>query len=341
MLLKKNIPFKYVFGKIKYEIIAVALYASLIALLYGSYHFTRITIPLAVPSILGTVISLLLGFRSNQAYDRWWEARHIWGAIVNESRTFARQIMSFTHDNDEGDDVQAFKDRMIRRQVAWCYSLSRHLRGEPAATGLEKYINKKELDYIRSIDHIPSVIIDMMGRDLKLALEQGWINRFQQIEIDKTISRLCDAMGKCERIKNTVFPSTYSLYIHLALMLFIILLPFSLIEYFGLMEVPLVVAISACFLLIEKMAIHLQDPFENKPTDTPMTTICASIEKNLTQLYKVAPLRARKLLPVINTDVSDTEEVAYGKAAFEQHSFDDCVVHHKGENPPEYGYYVL
>lgn len=323
MLLKKNIPFSYVFGKIRYEIIIIALYASLIALLYESYHFTRITIPLAVPAVLGTVISLLLGFRSNQAYDRWWEARHIWGAIVNDSRTLARQIISFTHDNYENDEVQSFKDRMIRRQIAWCFSLSRHLRGEPATKGLEKYISKKELDHIRRIDNVPSALMDMMGRDLKLALDEGWINRFQQVEIDRTISRLCDAMGKCERIKNTVFPSTYSLYIHLALMLFIVLLPFSVIEYFGLAEVPLVVAISACFLLIEKMAIHLQDPFENKPTDTPMTTISQGIEKNLTQLYHTEPLRTRKMQYSSTTAVVLANE-AHSHAAFDQYEQEDA-----------------
>lgn len=285
MLLKKNVPFKYVFGKIRYEIVVIALYATLIAFAYHSYHFTRITIPLAVPAVLGTVISLLLGFRSNQAYDRWWEARHIWGAIVNDSRTLSRQIMSFTYDSYDGDEVDAFKERIIRRQIAWCYALGRHLREEDVDKGLEKYLNRKELEYVRSMDNIPAALMDMMGRDLKLALESGWINRFQQIEIDRTLSRLCDAMGKCERIKNTVFPVTYSLYIHLALMLFIALLPFSVIEYFGFVEVPLVVAIAACFLLIEKMAIHLQDPFENKPTDTPVTTIARSIEKNLLQLY--------------------------------------------------------
>jgi ion channel-forming bestrophin family protein len=316
MLLKKNIPFKYVFGKIKYEIIVIALYASLIAFIYDSYHFTRITIPLAVPAVLGTVISLLLGFRSNQAYDRWWEARHIWGAVVNDSRTLARQIISFTHDDFEGSEAQAFKERVIRRQIAWSFSLGKHLRGEPAAKGLEKYLNKKELEYIRGIDNVPSALLDMMGRDLKLALEEGWINRFQQVEIDKTISRLCDSMGKCERIKNTVFPSTYSLYIHLALMLFIALLPFGVIEYFGIIEVPLVVAISACFLLIEKMAIHLQDPFENKPTDTPMTSIAQGIEKNLTQLYNIEPLRKRKILSTTNAEVVLTDEI-YSHTAFE------------------------
>jgi putative membrane protein len=265
----------------------ITLYTLLITVLYNTYHTTRITIPIAVPAVLGTVISLLLGFRSNQAYDRWWEARHIWGAIVNESRTLGRQVMHFTADSFENDDIKAFQDRMIRRQIAWTYCLGRHLRGQPATRILEKYLDDNERDYIAGVDHIPAALLDLMGRDLKLAMEEGWINRFQQVEMDQTLSRLCDAMGKCERIKNTVFPSTYSLYIHLALMLFISLLPFAVIEYFGYFEVPLVVAIAACFLLIEKMAIHLQDPFENKPTDTPMTTIAKSIETNLSQLYSL------------------------------------------------------
>ena len=287
MLLKKNIPFSYVFGKIKYEILVVALYATLIAVLYSTYHLSRITIPIAVPTILGTVISLLLGFRSNQAYDRWWEARHIWGAIVNDSRTLARQVMNFTHDSYEADEVREFQQRMINRQIAWTYCLAKHLRNQKCNGLLEKYLTREDLAYVSQVDNKPTALLELMGRDLKLALESGWINRFQQMEIDKTLSRLCDAMGKCERIKNTVFPSTYSLYIHMALLLFIALLPFGVIEYFGMFEVPLVVAISGCFLLIEKMAIHLQDPFENKPTDTPMTAIARSIENNLRQLYQL------------------------------------------------------
>lgn len=285
MLLKKNIPFKYVFGKIKWEIIAITIYTILVTILYENYHLRHISIPISVPTILGTVISLLLGFRSNQAYDRWWEARHIWGAVVNDSRTMARQIVSFTPKNADEDIVRLFRQRVIRRQIAWCYSLGKHLRGENATIGLDKYLDPKELEQVSKYDNVPAALMDRMGRDLQMALDEGWINRFQQVELDRTVSRLTDSMGKCERIKNTVFPSTYSLYIHMALMLFIALLPFGVIEYFGIFEVPLVVAISACFLLIEKMAIHLQDPFENKPTDTPMTTIAQGIEKNLSQLY--------------------------------------------------------
>ncbi|HEX2533370.1 MAG TPA: bestrophin family ion channel [Chitinophagaceae bacterium] len=293
MLLKKNIPFQYVFGKIKYEIVVIALYALLVAVLYDNYHLTRISIPISVPTILGTVISLLLGFRSNQAYDRWWEARHVWGAIVNDSRTLARQLVSFTPSGMESDPIRSYVHRNIQRQIGWCYSLALHLRGQNARAGLDKHLERSEYEALAEVDNVPSALLDRMGRDLQWALEEGWINRFQQVEIDRTLTRLTDAMGKCERIKNTVFPSTYSLYIHLSLLLFIVLLPFGVIEYFGVFEVPLVVAISACFLLIEKMAIHLQDPFENKPTDTPMTTISQNIEKNLTQLYELHAHAAR------------------------------------------------
>lgn len=286
MLLKKNIPFRYILGKIQYELLVILIYTTIIAFLHEFDRVLPISIPLAIPALLGTVISLLLGFRSNQAYDRWWEARHIWGAIVNDSRTLTRQVLTFTDVIEEGDDVHRFRERIVRRQMGWCYSLANHLRRIPASDGLEKFISRRELEAVSQYNNVPVALLEQHGRDLKRALENGWINRYQQVELDRTISRLCDAMGKCERIKNTVFPSTYSLYIHFSLLLFISLLPFGVIEYFGFLEIPLVMAVSASFLLIEKMAIHLQDPFENKPTDTPMTTISRNIEKDLRQMLR-------------------------------------------------------
>jgi putative membrane protein len=284
MLLKKNIPIGYVFGKVKVELVIILLYSLAIAVIHEWFLEVPISIPLAVPAVLGTVISLLLGFRSNQAYDRWWEARQVWGAIVNDSRTLARQVLNFTGSQYEEDEVHLWRQRMIRRQIAWCYALGQSLRRLNPTIGLEKYLSRKEMEYLTRFNNVPMAMLDQHGKDLRRALEEGYINRYQQMEIDKTLTRLCDAMGKCERIKNTVFPSTYSLYIHFSLLLFIAMLPFGVIDYFGFLEVPLVVAISASFLLIEKMAIHLQDPFENKPTDTPMTAIAGTIEKDLKQL---------------------------------------------------------
>jgi putative membrane protein len=304
MLLRKNIPLKYVVGKIRVELIVITIYATAIALTYEFFNLSRFSIPLSVPMIMGTVISLLLAFRSNQAYDRWWEARTIWGAIVNDSRTLARQIKTLSKEAYEGDELFFFKQRFIKRQIAWCFSLSRSLRNQNAMQGLEKYLTKRDLNHVKNFSNTPMALLELHGHELQQAFENGWINAYQQVEIDKTLTRLTDAMGKCERIKNTVFPATYGLYIHFSLIIFFTLLPFALIEVFGLMLfVPTLVAIATIFFLIEKMAIHLQDPFENKPTDTPMTAICFTIERDLKQVinetYSTEVIHNQKLFYVM------------------------------------------
>lgn len=302
MLLKKGIPLGYIFGKIKYEILAVTVYTLIINMLYYQYGLKEISIPLAVPMVLGTVLSLLLAFRSNQAYDRWWEARTIWGAIVNDSRSLARQMMSIV-DGDDSEEFRHFRQHFIKRQIAWNYALGQSLRRKDPLRGLERLLSRRELNLLSRYDNVPAGILQLHSRDIKYALQQEWLNPYQQIELDRTLTRLCDAMGKCERIKNTVFPATYSLYTHFAVIFFILLLPFALIDSLGIVEVPLVGAISASFLLIEKMAINLQDPFENKPTDTPMTTIARKVERDLLQIAE------EDTMPV-DTEVAPQEETA-------------------------------
>lgn len=286
MLLKKNIPIRYIFGKIKYEILFVTIYGIAIEVIYQNFHITNISIPMTVHSVLGTIISLLLAFRSNQAYDRWWEARIVWGAIVNDSRTFARQILSLMEDPLDPDRIDGFKKRMIKRQIAWCYALGKGLRRDDPMPMVSKFVSEEELEYLKDFDNKHVGLVQLHARDLNNALKQGWVNPYQQVELDQTLTRLCDHMGKSERIKNTVFPSTYSLYIHLALHFFILLLPFGLVQLFGFLMVPVLVVITACFFLIEKMAIHLQDPFENKPTDTPVLSISRNIERDLKQMMR-------------------------------------------------------
>ncbi len=286
MLLKKGIPLRYIFGTIRYEILAVTVYTLLINILYYQYGLREIAIPLAIPMVLGTVLSLLLAFRSNQAYDRWWEARTIWGAIVNDSRSLVRQLTSMINNSNESEEIRHFRDQFVRRQIAWNYALGQSLRKKDPLKGLDRLLSRRELNFVSKFDNVPAGLLQMHSRDLRYALQHEWINAYQQVEMDKTLSRLCDAMGKCERIKNTIFPATYSLYTHFAVIFFILLLPFALIDSLGIVEVPLVAAISASFLLIEKMAINLQDPFENKPTDTPMTSIARKVERDLLQMLE-------------------------------------------------------
>lgn len=284
MLLKKRIPLKYVLGKIKFELALVVLYALGFEIIHHFYHVISINIPIAVPTIIGTIISLLLAFKSNQAYDRWWEARTVWGAIVNDSRSLMRQVIGYYKDPELSMEGAAFKERFSKRQAAWCYSLSYSLRGQDALQAIKHLLTDDELLFIKKHKHIPNALLLLHSKELKKAHYEGKINTYQQVEIDNTLTRLCDSMGKCERIKNTIFPTTYSMYIRFTLCLFLILLPFGLTDYLGWMQIPIVATIGAACFLIEKMAIHLQDPFENRPTDTPMLTISANIENNLMQM---------------------------------------------------------
>jgi len=282
MLLKDKIPFKYMFGSIRREAIMITLYVAFIAAIHFSFHL-NIAIPISVPMILGTVISLLLAFRANQAYDRWWEARTVWGGIVNDSRSWSRQVLSFIDNPYNDKEINAFQNTLINRQIAWTFALGRALRQRNNERDLGKWMTKDDMSFISRYSNTAMGILELHARDLKFALDNGWINSFQHVHMDNTLNKFSDHMGRCERIKKTVFPSTYGLYLHLSMNLFIMLLPFALISIFGWFMIPLVTLIASCFWLIEKMSIHLQDPFENRPTDTPVTSIAETIERDLMQ----------------------------------------------------------
>ena len=275
---------KYVLGKIRTELILVTLYASAFSVFHYFYGAVSLEIPIAVPTMVGTVISLLLAFKSNQAYDRWWEARIIWGAVVNDSRTLLRQVVTFYKDPDFSDAANNYKERFAKRQAAWCYSLAQSLRGKDPLKPTRHLLDEEESQFAQRHKHVPNAILMMHGKELAKATQSDKFNSYQQVEIDNTLTRLCDSMGKCERIKNTIFPTTYSMYIRFTLCLFILLLPFGLVQHLGWIQIPVVITFGAAFFLIEKMAIHLQDPFESRPTDTPMTAIANNIEKNLLQM---------------------------------------------------------
>ena len=120
--------------------------------------------------------------------------------------------------------------------------------------------------------------------DLRDLNAKNQLDKFSQIQLDETIVRLCDSMGRAERIKSTVFPMTYSIFLHLIIYLFIITLSISLDDIEWFFEIPLLLAISSSFLLLEKTANHIQDPFSNKPTDTSVTAIARTIEINIKEL---------------------------------------------------------
>ncbi len=176
---------------------------------------------------------------------------------------------------------------MAHRQIAWCYSLSKSLRNHDAKKHLLHFITKKELRSLHGHSNIPLALLDHQSQDLCQLHAQKLINDYQQVQIDGTLLRLCASMGQAERIKNTFFPKTYRLTLHLFIYIFLVTLSLSLTNLQGPTEVLLMVFISLPFFLLEKIATSIQDPFENTPTDTSMTSISRTIEINIKQLLEI------------------------------------------------------
>jgi len=274
MLLRGRISIWDFVRTIKFDLLAIAGFSILVGFIATRHYFRELLIPLSLVAIIGTAISLLLAFRTAQSYDRWWEARIIWGAIVNDSRTLIRQLRQFLPETEQ-KEIKTF----VERQVIWNYALSESLRKEPFSARVQAFIREEGITDF----NVPNAILSLHSCQLKQLAERGKITEFRQVQVDNTLVRLCESMGKCERIKTTVFPESYSTLIHALIYLFTLLLPFGLEDDYPFIKALLTAGIPMIFVVIERTAIFMQDPFENSPLDTPMTTISETIEANLRQ----------------------------------------------------------
>lgn len=161
MLLNKKIPFAYIINKVKYQIIYVTVFSLLVYFLANRYQEILPNIQLGVPAFIGTAISILLSFKLNQSYDRWWEARKIWGSIVNDSRSFVIQLQSFIKPGNEA----AIK-KIAYRQIAWCYVLGDALRGKDPLKDVREFIAQKDFDSAERHKNKALALLQMHARDL-------------------------------------------------------------------------------------------------------------------------------------------------------------------------------
>ncbi len=281
MLLNKRIPVYFILNKVKYDLVYVLIVSISVLLLTENYKSILPEMPLTIPAFIGTAISILLSFKLNQSYDRWWEARKVWGAIVNDSRSFVIQLQSFLPKGNE-----EIIRKIAFRQIAWCYSLGQSLRGLNPIDNLDQFISQEEIQEIQKHNNKPLALLQLHSKNIKDLKENHHLEILAQLQLDNSLVRLCDSQGKSERIKTTVFPVTYRLFLHGIIYLFVVTLSISLKNVAGFFEIPLLLLISAAFFLLEKSATHMHDPFENRPTDTAMSTIARTIEINIKQLLR-------------------------------------------------------
>ncbi|HCN50931.1 MAG TPA: hypothetical protein DIT10_17895 [Chryseobacterium sp.] len=275
MLLNKKISVWYFIREIKSQILFIGIFAVAIGLLDMLPWFRKISLPLNIPALLGTAVSLLLAFRTSQSYERWWEARTVWGAIVNDSRTFVRLIIQFMPEEDH----KTVKD-FAERQIVWTYALGESLRKLPFSEKVQQYLEQHQIKAV----NIPNALLDAHSKQLKEIADAKDLTDFQQMQLNDILTRLCDSMGKCERLKNTVFPRSYSVLVHILIYVFAAILPFGLDDSQLAVEMMVTFLIPIVFISIEKTSILMQDPFENRPVDTPMTSLAQTIEINIRQM---------------------------------------------------------
>ncbi len=279
MLLAKRIPLSYIFKKVKSDLVYVFIVGLVVNVFKYTFDNFLPEMPLNIPVFLGTAISILLSFKISQSYDRWWEARKIWGSIVNDSRSFVLQLQGFLL-----LDNPTLIKKMAYRQIAWCYSLGQSLRGLNPVDNIENLLSTEDLNDISRHANKPLAILQLNVLDLKKLRADKQISDFPHIQIDETYVRLCDSMGRAERINNTVFPASYRIFLHFTIYLFVAVLSIALKDIYLIYELPLLILFSMVFFLLEKTAYHMQDPFMNRPSDTSVTAIARTIDINIRQL---------------------------------------------------------
>jgi ion channel-forming bestrophin family protein len=285
-------PFKQVFAILYFNLGSVIFFgacATLAYILCIHYNYESLILPAIPVSILGGALAIFLGFKNSSAYDRWWEARKIWGAVVNDSRSIAMELSTYGIPKDESDrdDVEAWKRRTVMRHIGWVHALRHHLRKEPFNEDLCQWIEEKDAEKLRTVSNVPAQLIAIQAKDVKLALRRGWIDEFRFNAIMVTMKKLYDDQGKCERIKNTVFPFYYNYFTNFFLYLFTFSLPFALAGEESINSwilIPVSVAISFAFSILNKTGLITENPFEGRAADTPMSTISTGIQIDLMEM---------------------------------------------------------
>lgn len=225
-----------------------------------------------IHSLLGFVLSLLLVFRTNTAYDRWWEGRKLWGKLVNDSRNFAIKIKAIL-ENDQQD-----LEQIARYLKFFPHFLAKHLSKESTRLALDEDYSEIE-EYIRH--HGPSEIVILLTHKLQQLKKEGKISGMEMIYLDTQLSGFLDVCGGCERIKNTPIPYSYSSFVKKFIILYVLALPVAYVISIGLFMIPLTVFVYYVLMSLEMIAEEIEDPFSNDENDIPMEAIAQNIEKSV------------------------------------------------------------
>ncbi len=276
-----------IFKQIGPSLVFFVVIASVAAFVNTLNHpFQSIAVPDLTITLLGAALGILLGFRTNSAYDRWWEARKLWGRLVNSSRSLARQAITFSGVSETSvpRDANPLAKELVYWQIAYVHALRCALRRQEPWADITPFLDSAWLTRIKISANVPLSILQHMAHFAADAARRGVITEWQLQRIDSTFSELSDIQGGCERIKNTPLPRQYDTYPELIVKAYCFLLPLVLVDRLKYFTPVITLLIAAAFLALNRIGKNLEDPFENTVYDTPMTSLSRIIEINLRQM---------------------------------------------------------
>ena len=241
--------------------------------------------------LIATVVGIFIVFRFNEAYQRWWEARTLWGGLVNDSRSFAREVTTLlTPARVPGigseEDASRVHTELVYRHLAYCNALRLSLRGQDTWEELAPFLTAEELDGLQDYANKPTRIDQLQGQRLAEVIGTDTAQQLLLMQFDSTLNRLYDIQGGCERIKTTAFPDDVRFISRGLVWLSAIAVPIAFLSsdrHIRAIEVFAVIVISLSFMVVEQLGASLKNPFENDDNDTPMTALCRTIEIDLRQ----------------------------------------------------------
>ena len=289
MIVAKTQRFTMMVKGLRLALLSLLAWDLLIVFCYKFLHWTWIA-PSNVPlGAFGTVIGIIVGFRNASAYARWWEARTLWGAIVNRSRTFARQVlttMSASTDAPAAEQQEAREAQrdLVLHQVAYVHALRQQLRGLDPVPAVAYLVPKEDLPELTREKNLALTLQTRMSRMLVVARRRGWLDAWEWQEIDQSLACLMDSQGGAERIKNTPMPKQFDFFPRLFVQIYCLVLPIGMVPILGWYTPLGSSLVGFMFLALERIGRVLEDPFENKIHDISMSAITCTIEINLRQL---------------------------------------------------------
>jgi putative membrane protein len=246
--------------------------------------------PVAWP-ILGFVPNIILGlllvFRTNTAYERFWEGRRLWGTITISVRNLARQIW-IAVDEKEPQDA-ANKVRALRLLVAFAGATKLHLRQEQMNSELEALMPQEQYVKLKDMNNPPLEVTFWIGEYLKKQHERGCVDSYQLTSMYSILNEMVGALTGCERILKTPMPLAYAIHLKQLLLIYCLFLPFDMVSKLNWWTAPVVALVSFMLFGIEEIGIEIENPFGHDPNDLPLDTLCATMLRNIEDIISLKP----------------------------------------------------